>query len=56
MANIKISDIKPAGVVLLNDSESYLNDLTDEEIGLSHKGGATWTVTLLTLLLLPSHG
>jgi hypothetical protein len=39
MATIKISDLHTAGSELLLDSESYLNELTNEE-GLSVLGGA----------------
>ena len=32
MANINISDLRPAGADLFLDSESYLNDLTEGEM------------------------
>ena len=32
MADIKINDIKPAGVELFADSEGFLNELADSEI------------------------
>ena len=32
MANINISDLRPAGVDLFLDSESYINDLTEGEM------------------------
>ena len=32
MANINISDLRPAGVDLFLDTESYLNDLTEGEM------------------------
>ena len=32
MANIYISDLRPAGADLFLDSESYLNDLTEGEM------------------------
>ncbi|BAZ01079.1 hypothetical protein NIES37_50770 [Tolypothrix tenuis PCC 7101] len=38
MSNIKISEILPAGSELFQDSESFLNELTNEEI-LDTKGG-----------------
>lgn len=38
MATIKISDLHAAGSELLLDSESYLNELTNEE-GLGVLGG-----------------
>jgi hypothetical protein len=38
MATIKISDLRPAGADLFQDSESFLNELTHQEIG-DVKGG-----------------
>jgi hypothetical protein len=38
MANITISDLRPAGADLFQDSESFLNELTHQEIG-DVKGG-----------------
>ncbi|NET76708.1 hypothetical protein [Okeania sp. SIO1F9] len=32
MANINISDLRPAGADLFLDSQSYLNDLTEVEM------------------------
>ncbi len=32
MANINISDLRPAGADLFLDTESYLNDLTEGEM------------------------
>ena len=40
MAKIKISDLYAAGSELLLDSESYLNELTNQE-GLGVLGGCT---------------
>lgn len=46
MANITISDLRPAGADLFSDSESYLHELTDSEM-LDTLGGRriiiTWT-------------
>ncbi|EPF20030.1 MAG: hypothetical protein EWV58_17435 [Microcystis aeruginosa Ma_MB_F_20061100_S19] len=39
MANITISDLRPAGADLFSDSESYLTDLTESEM-LGTLGGA----------------
>ncbi|MDZ8109386.1 MAG: hypothetical protein RM338_27675 [Nostoc sp. DedQUE12a] len=47
MATIKIDDLSPAGSELFQDSESFLNELTDEELGVN--GGlriASVTVTV----------
>ncbi|MGE5658248.1 MAG: hypothetical protein ACM37W_16720 [Actinomycetota bacterium] len=38
MANIKVSELRPAGSELFMDSESFLNDLTDMDT-LSVQGG-----------------
>jgi len=40
MATIKISDLHSAGSELFMDSESYLNELTNEELNMAH-GGST---------------
>ena len=32
MANISISDLRPAGVDFFSDSENYLNEITESEI------------------------
>ena len=47
MANIKISDLNPAGADLFLDSESYLNDLTEGEM-LVLTGGASPISTAFT--------
>ncbi|MFN6562229.1 MAG: hypothetical protein RMY28_020890 [Nostoc sp. ChiSLP01] len=47
MATIKIHDLSPAGSELFQDSETFLNELTDEELGVN--GGlrvASVTVTV----------
>ncbi|AOX00279.1 hypothetical protein BJP34_13170 [Moorena producens PAL-8-15-08-1] len=41
MANITILDIKPAGVELFADSESYLIDLSENELEVY--GGMVWS-------------
>lgn len=38
MAAIKISDLAPAGSELFMDSESYLNELTNDEINMVSGG------------------
>ena len=40
MANITISDLRPAGADLFSDSESYMHDLTDNELS-GTQGGST---------------
>ncbi|EAW44479.1 hypothetical protein PN465_00860 [Nodularia spumigena CS-584] len=41
MANIVISDLRPAGSELFMDSESYLTDLTNDELNHT-SGGLFW--------------
>ena len=40
MASIAISNLHPAGADLFMDSESFMNELTDEQLNMTH-GGAT---------------
>ena len=40
MANITISDLRPAGADLFSDSESYLHDLTDNELYVTQGGSS----------------
>jgi hypothetical protein len=40
MAIIKINNLNTAGFDLFNDSESYLNDLTDDEMSLTQGGSS----------------
>ena len=40
MATIKINNLNTAGFDLFNDSESYLNDLTDDEMSLTQGGSS----------------
>jgi len=43
MANILISDLEPAGANLFRDSESFLHELTEQEVG-SVLGGRQSTI------------
>ena len=38
MASIKISELRPAGSELFQDSESFLNELSDREMGAIEGG------------------
>jgi hypothetical protein len=38
MATIKISDLHSVGSELFMDSESYLNELTNDELNMAHGG------------------
>ena len=44
MANIAISNLRPTGANLFQDSESFLNDLTEQEIA-DVSGG--WFIAIL---------
>jgi hypothetical protein len=49
MSSIKIHNLSPSGSELFSDSESYLNELTDNEMGGIEGGtsvSATVTVTV----------
>ena len=48
MANILISDLEPAGANLFRDSESFLHELTEQEVG--DVLGGDWFVFLWTLI------
>lgn len=39
MANITISELRPAGADLFNGSESFLQELTDTEMDYTNGGG-----------------
>jgi hypothetical protein len=47
MATIKISDLHPTGADLFQDSENYLNELTDDELDLT-QGGFTPAFSFVT--------
>ena len=40
MATIKIADLRPVGSEFFADSESYLNELTNDELNMT-QGGST---------------
>lgn len=59
MATIKISDLTPVGSEFFVDSESYLNELTDDEFNMT-KGGVTpgiiASITIVSLISLMATG
>ncbi len=55
MANIKISNLHPTGVELFSDSESYLNDLNDQDIE-SINGGLSILRTVVKTVQKSSKG
>lgn len=46
MANIAISDLRPVGTNLFQDSESFFNDLTDENLNVIYGGSISFFVSL----------
>jgi hypothetical protein len=50
MSTIAISDIPSYGASLFSDSESYLTELTDEELNLAH-GGTGLIPIVLTIVV-----
>jgi hypothetical protein len=48
MASIIISDLEPAGANLFRDSESFLHELTEQEVG--DVLGGKWHVYLWTFI------
>ncbi len=49
MANIAISNLSPSGSDLFDDSESYLQELSEQD--LSVQGGVMITPTITTITL-----
>jgi len=49
MAIIKISELRPAGSELFQDSESFLNELTEREVG-GIEGGRFNVITIAASL------
>jgi hypothetical protein len=48
MASIKISELRPAGSELFQDSESFLNELGDRDMLLSGSGGSDNNVSVIS--------
>lgn len=46
MADIKINDIKPAGIDLFVDDESLLNELNSDELGIISGGAGNSTKSI----------
>ncbi|MDZ8065174.1 MAG: hypothetical protein RMY64_05950 [Nostoc sp. DedQUE08] len=50
MATINISDLRPTGSDLFSDSEGYMDDLVDSDIG-AIKGGLVGLIVVGTIVL-----
>ncbi len=48
MASIKISELRPAGVELFQDSESFLNEIGEQEMGIT--GGYTVAISVSVII------
>lgn len=44
MATINIADLKPVGFNLLSEEESFLNDLSEEQVSLLYGGVTPWFI------------
>jgi hypothetical protein len=55
MATIKIVDLSPVGSEFFADSESYLNELTDDELNMTQGGTSTilWSIALSVIITSP---
>jgi hypothetical protein len=53
MPTIKVSDLKPEGYNLLSDSESYMKELSEDELGTY--GGATPTSPVVSSIVLSAY-
>jgi hypothetical protein len=52
MANIVISELRPAGSDLFMDSESYLTDLTDNELHMTQGGSTAFCAGMAVCILI----
>jgi hypothetical protein len=50
MATIKIVDLSPVGSEFFTDSESYLNELTNDELNMTQGGSTPLCVTVVTMV------
>jgi hypothetical protein len=50
MASITISDLRPAGTDLFRDSESFLHELTEQEVGNVLGLGPWWVKIAWTVV------
>ncbi len=49
MAEIQLSELRPAGSELFQDSESYISELNEQEMG-SVVGGASFNVSAISVI------
>lgn len=46
MATITVFDLKPEGYKLFSDSENYMTELSEDELGI--EGGIAWTTVTIS--------
>lgn len=51
MSTIKISDLRPTGSELFSDSEGYMSDLGDNELGAINGGWSGWRCSVAISLI-----
>lgn len=56
MATIQISNLRPTGSELFGDSESYLNELTNDELTMTHGGSSPLCVSFIAGTALTIYG
>ncbi|WP_138499833.1 hypothetical protein [Nostoc sp. PA-18-2419] len=47
MATIKINNLNASGSDLFNDSESFLNELTEDELNVTKGGSTPFCITIV---------
>ena len=53
MASINISELRPVGSDLFSDSESYISELSEGELGI--QGGLLQLLTVVAITLYPGN-
>lgn len=56
MATIQISNLRPTGSELFGDSESYLNELTNDELIMTHGGSSPLCISFIAGTALTIYG
>ena len=52
MSTIQINDLQTAGFDLFNDSESYMNSLTESELTTTHGGSSPFCAGVIVGLII----
>jgi len=54
MPTIKVADLKPEGYNLFSDSESYMKELSEDELGTGIYGGASTPICVVVSIYVAS--